>query len=348
MLEAYVTILLTISISLIVVNIFAIKLILRVRDVRKPTRLVLMSLLTAHLLQGLVVAPTFAVERTSLHRAKGLCEIFQFSFSFTNYICTLSVLIITVERYLGVRFPFRLKEWITQQRMRTTLSILWVYMFLLCLIPFVKQVNSHCSYTPQKEWILAMDLMHTLLPLIIICFCYIGIFKIMVFSVKTHKQRNCHQTTGRDWRRSYRRRKKRCKMTLIIVGMYLVTWLPCLIYDLLLTICTLDCFPNGYFKPYTYYDGSLKMEIVGFVFRMFTLLDGLISPLVYCSTHVHYYTMFVKIRRSLSTIRLRAKSTDVHPLSKALRESILASRLVCERSAYMSFTNMSNIKETCV
>lgn len=259
----------------------------------------------------------------------GVCELFQFSHSYTHYVCSLNVLVFSLDRFFGVQYPLQYKSWVTKTRMLRLLVLIWVYVFLLCLLPFLPHgSNHHCYYYQPTEWILGMLIMHILIPLILTCICYAITFQKMMTLARRQKFREFalkasaitvggvvgsgsengrHDVRSNSSSERYEKKIKKCKFTLLIVGVYILTWVPNLCYDLLLVMCKVKCFPTNYYDKHASYDGSVKKETVDFVITVLTLSDGLISPIIYCSTEGKKI-LIRTFRKGASAIRKRFSS----------------------------------------
>lgn len=64
-------------------------------------------------------------------------------------------------------------------------------------------------------------------------------------------------------------------MAFVIVGAYMVCWGPSMVYNMLYTLCTKTCF-HASFKD------SETEELLGFLTKLLTFLDGVFAPVVYC------------------------------------------------------------------
>ena len=98
---------------------------------------------------------------------------------FTNYSSCITLLIISIDRLIAIRWPLRYHFYVTKKRITLALLASWIYVLILGCLPFIpqkKKSREGCSYKQQKEWSTAMLLANTLLPFIIICYCYAYIF----------------------------------------------------------------------------------------------------------------------------------------------------------------------------
>lgn len=255
-----------------------------------------LSLLIGHSIQGLFVIPCYAAKRSGIYKRTAVCDLFRFSYLFTNYACCLSVLAISMDRFIGVQFPLRYKAWVTRRRVTRILLFLWGYVLALCLLPFIPTIDTRCKYNPTQWWVLMMLIGNTLIPFLIIIVCYIVILKkvksvLVQWSVCSNRLPKLSENSTTQ--NTTRIQLKRTKMTYFIVAAYILCWGPSFVYNILLHICHDKCFPASY------YDSHME-EVVGFVIKLLTFIDGIIAPTIYCCANANFNLMK---RRVLSSIR---------------------------------------------
>ena len=213
-----------------------------------------------------------------------ICDAFRVPYFITNYASCITLLIISIHRFLAIRFPLRSKIWITNRKMLFIILGSWLYVVALCLIPLLPQ-GKKCQYSPQKQWIVTMLIGNTLIPCLIIIACYIYIFQKAQYYVKQKL---------RGKRAVYRKHQEQSHQvvvsiptpkfdlgaacsSLIIISAYILCWGPSLVYYLLKTLCP-SCYPAS-FKD------SQAENTLNFVMKLLTFLSGLVAPIVYCWSH---------------------------------------------------------------
>jgi len=252
-------------------NIYCIIPILRSPKLRRPSHIAICSLLYAHITQALFVIPTYAIKKAGTVESKLVCDIFRLSYLFTNYVACLSLLLITLDRVYGVLHPLRYAVVITSSKMLKCVVFIWIYAFLLCLIPFdPRGTSKSCNYVPQKEWTVFMLMFNTLLPFIIIFISYIIIFKkankILKERRKTTRCKKLQRNTQVHFNKS--------KITVIIVACFVFCWGPGFVYYFIQAVCEL-CISESF-------KNSKAEDAVTFTMKLLTFIDGVIAPLIYC------------------------------------------------------------------
>lgn len=278
-------------------NVYCVIVIVRSKKLSSPRHMTIFSLLLGHSLQGLFVIPCYAAKKSGFYKRTVICDIFRFSYLLTNYWCCLSVLAISIDRLIGIQYPLQYKAWVTTKRMSRVLIGTWMYVFCLCLVPFAPSKSTSCHYNPQKQWVIVMLVVNTLLPFILIMVSYTLIFR-QIRIVMIGKEKRDKLT-----KRKITVESKRIKMTFFLVGTYVLCWGPSLIYYLLMSLCPEGCFASSYID-------SRAEEIIGFSIKLLTFVDGIIGPLIYCCTSKSFHVLRKKALDSFRKKWAFGKSKD--------------------------------------
>lgn len=298
-----VIILIICAVLVTVINMYSIIIILHCKSLHKASHLAILSLLFGHLLQGSIVIPAYAYDRSDIYKPPYVCDIFRVTYLITNYTCCLSVLIISWDRFMAIRFPLFYHVRCTTKVMARVLICMWTYIVVVCMIPFIpNDRKENCHYNPQKPWVLTMLFGHTLVPFIIVILCYMVIYKKITavlyrrsakglsrLGEKKSKSKSVIQRGKIDLK--LRSQLNKTNVTLVIVAAYIFCWGPSLIYYVLQSLCKKSCFHDNFHsdgKKGKNYDDTNTKEIVGFVIKFLTLIDGFLSPLIYCCTNKHF------------------------------------------------------------
>ena len=249
--------------------------------VKRPSTIVIVSLLLCHLAQGVIVIPSYILKRVDFDEAtlsKPVCDTFRLSYMLTNYLVCLTLLLITVDRMLAVKKPLLYRSMMTNRKMVYTIICCWIYTVVLCCIPFIPESghNSKCSYIPQNEWTLVMLTCNTMLPFIVILYCYFAIFKSARRSRK-FRSRSLQGNSRRSQLASRGSELHIAKTSSFVASAYVVCWGPSFVYYLLVATCN-SCFRAAYMK-------SEAEPIVTFTMKYLTFLNGIINPVIYCLAH---------------------------------------------------------------
>ena len=284
------------------INLFCL-VVIRMSDLmRRPGHLAITALIIAHLIQGIVVMPSYAVRRADIlddqYHRKILCDIFRFSYMFTNYCLCLTVLVITIDRVVAARFPLRYRHEMTRKRLFGVVIVVWIYVFHMCLIPFIPKditKESSCHYNFQREWVMTMLFGHTLLPFILILCSYIYIFKkTNVWSAKRQQSLPSDKIGKPMLRRTSTKlnQQRTFKTCFIIVVCYALCWGPSFMYYAIKDNCV-SCFPDEF-------EDSPAEKIIGLVVKLLTFLDGILAPMVYLATNASFKVSLLRLKKRFS------------------------------------------------
>lgn len=217
--------LLILSFLSIWVNSFCIYIINVLKSYRsKPASIFVLNLFATHLFQACVVLPTYTGKKWNIQDpvwSNFFAEGFLFTYLFSFYGVSLSTMCIGLDRFLAAFLLTRYNKYVTTNNVMKVLLFLWVYVTLLCLVPFIhtepttahevvvdltnqtlrtntsKELNSTSGisvfpqqpgrgrtyYKPQDGWTVFMLFFNAALPLFITASSYVYvIIKLTQFS----------------------------------------------------------------------------------------------------------------------------------------------------------------------
>ena len=185
------------------VNVLIIVIFSREKLRRKQSNYLLISLAVADLLVGVLVLPLFIT--VTLTRPSPLIASLSYLLDIITGLASIFTLaVISLERMYAICWPF-LHQTLSQRS----------YIFALC-IPWALVVSGAVIGIADDYLSDVLIITSLLLPLIIICSSYVAIWKKHGNSI----QRN-HRSTLR-----LAQEKKLAKTLFIIIGVFVVTWLP--------------------------------------------------------------------------------------------------------------------------
>ena len=280
-----VIILILLSIIVFFCNLFCILIIIFSKHLRRASHVAICSLLFAHLIQGLVVIPSYAMKRAEIGHERVICDTFRFSHLLTNYAACISLLLVTLDRLVAVLYPLKYIVHATITKMMCILCLCWFYVLCLCVIPFFnKKVKHFCLYSPSEEWMIFMLTFNTLVPFVVIFISYKLIFSKTKKALKSRNTEKCQR---------YQSEKKILKTTVLIVASYIFCWGPSFVYYFLQAICK-ACLADLYRREDT-------EKIITFLMKVLTFIDGILAPLVYCFLNTNFNAERQKLTRRLRT-----------------------------------------------
>ena len=268
-------------------NVCVLKIVLSKRLRKKVSHIAICSLLFAHDLQGLIVIPAFALKRLERQDHGINCDIFRFSYMFTNYGACISLLLITMDRMFAVFYPLKHYVKWTIKKALYSVCLGWLYVLCLCLVPFFTPRNKgSCLYKPQTSWTIFMLSFNTLVPFLIMNISYIMMY---VKIRRSHKKlRNCSSMRTRSQRKHF-------KTALSIVVSFLLCWGPSFIYYFILAVC------KGCQNKFHLTTGSER--ILTFLMKFLTFIDGVTAPLIYCVMNKTFRNDAGRKKSEITTMR---------------------------------------------
>lgn len=136
-----ITLLIILSIIAMVTNGACIYIISKAKELSSnPSSYLIQNLLIVHFLQGLLAFPLYAAKKhgtESIFWKQMICDGFRVTYMMTFYLAVFSVFLITIDRFVAVFFVMRYQELVDWKRVIYFIIGVWVYITLLCLIPFL-------------------------------------------------------------------------------------------------------------------------------------------------------------------------------------------------------------------
>lgn len=230
-----------VAISLLgnILVIIAVMSFRRLRD--NVTNYFIISLAFSDLMVAIFVMPYNAVHEVLGYWPFGIvfCDIYQ---SLDILCCTASILnlcVISLDRYLAIISPFTYYERITKNTSLVLIALVWVVSFFISAFPVILDFHEDpsldgwyndpmfCILTLHKVFALVSSIISFYIPVIVILFVYASIF---VVARRQARQIAAYENTAKRFagenKKSMARERKAAKTLSIIVGVFIVCWLP--------------------------------------------------------------------------------------------------------------------------
>ena len=253
---------------------------------RPASSLLLASLLIIHIIQGIIVVPFFILKRWNIV-AEPVCSVFRFSSLLTNYLSCITILLISLDRFVAIRFPLHYRARAINPCVLKVMAGSWVYVLALCLIPFWNSDNE-CIYNPSKIWSVVMLSWNTFTPFLIMIFIYTYISRKSFVFFKNCERRRSRQKGQRPSRRKrtsvismrafWFKEFGASKVALLITISYIICWGPSFIYYMLKSTCK-HCFSESF-------KNSSTENNLNYAMKFLTFVGGLAAPTIYCQRNV--------------------------------------------------------------
>jgi hypothetical protein len=215
-------------------------------------------------------------------------------------ICNL--VIISLDRFLAITKPFAYQEKMTKKVCLCLITLVWVYAMLWGLLSLVhwtageepawtgvfSSTGEHYCRKEDKVYYTATFVFAIFIPLVIIIISYASIFKVALAQAKILASQDPNR---RGHRRSVRELKA-TKTIAIVIGVFVVCWLPVFV---IITI-SLWCLPEKCFSGFQKYPAFSLAIRIPFVFVL-PILNSSVNPIIYAVYNKEFRDAFRKMLR---------------------------------------------------
>lgn len=163
------------------------------------------SFLLASLIQGMFSAPIyiFVELRGNNEMDANLCDFYRFSFFLSHYIGRISLMILSVDRLLAIKFPFIYDCYSTKKRTCALIISAWLLTIAVILIPLLDKnkdtnpdVHYLCHSPLRMEWQISVIVFYNIIPFIIMFLNYLSIWLVAAKAVMADRSRK--RSVGRE------------------------------------------------------------------------------------------------------------------------------------------------------
>ncbi|XP_026213293.1 alpha-1A adrenergic receptor-like [Anabas testudineus] len=248
----------------IVGNILVILSVVCNRHLRIPTNYFIINLAIADLLLGTTVLPVSATLEVLDYWVFGriFCDIWA---AVDVLCCTASIMslcVISIDRYIGVRYPLQYPMIVTEKRALLAMLGVWILAFVISIGPLLgwkqppSQDDTKCQITEEPFYTLFSSLGSFYIPLAVILAMYCRVYIVAKRTTKNleagmmkERQEDSNELTLRIHCRNqqvhelcpgpsagrsslsvkllkFSREKKAAKTLGVVVGMFILCWLP--------------------------------------------------------------------------------------------------------------------------
>ena len=203
-----------------------------------------------------------------------VCDVFRFTYFFTEYASVSSLVMVSLERMYALKYPLRNVNPKFGYKVIFFLFLAWLDALIVALLPFIPwdpNAGGPCSYKPTKWWSLLVIHKNVVIPLLIVVICYSYIYNIAMSHVKTIQKENRPGETLKCRLQQWKQRRKATTTLLIVVGIFMVCWLPSTIYYYVQNVCE-HCFDS--------FVGDQK-AIFNAIVKILTFANSMTNPVIY-------------------------------------------------------------------
>lgn len=260
------------------------------RKLRKPTNYFIVSLAVSDILIAATIVP-FRIHHYVNSMVWDLgpqgCEIWMFMDFLCSAASTTNVALIAIDRFLALSYPFKYQRLVNGKRAAIAIISVWCYAAVLSSLSLTKWSDDAKLYhTPgclkiDKTYYLVVPLLGIFLPLVILVVAYSMVFNLafrQAMMIKAHSAVK-YDKSGTKLDKSAQTRMlirelKATKTLMIVVGTFLVCWLPLFVLLLILQHCLKKCVSQNL--------SLLAQEIIGIIFvSTLPRLSSAANPIIY-------------------------------------------------------------------
>ena len=269
----------------IVGNGIVLWLISKKRSLRTMSNLFLTSLAAADFLVGLAIDPVWIVIRCLGYNSnKAYIETFvrgiDYLWIHTTVATTFNLCCVSLDRYVAIIHPLRYHDFLTNRRCYLLIANVWFMSLVLPCSRFMVQ-----DITALSTLYISFTVMTILFPMSIIVFCSLRILKAALAHYNSiNPTSSCEQ--NQDVIRRTKKNYKAAKTVSIIVGLFVVSWLPSLITGFVHYFNTKGSHNANYYTVWTF------VETTAFT-------SSAINPWVYCLRNDEFYEALSRTFRFL-------------------------------------------------
>ncbi|XP_041480217.1 octopamine receptor beta-3R-like [Lytechinus variegatus] len=297
--QAYTIPMIPLAVFVVIGNSLVISAVYRKRALRTPTNLILTSLAVADLLTGLVACPlqSFALYKVFTPQAT-TSVILTLPYVVFSGIAFIHIVGVTIDRHIAITRPLRYATLVTHKRVGLGIVLTWV----LCVAGFavrttfsvIKNISEGGSIICEADEFktpIARIQAWSILAFISVLTPLLIVFNIRIMYIAMKKstvirgQRDTFEHLGQPSLRSGR--LKAVKTTVIIVGAFLVSWIPVYAYFL---VQLADV------------GGIIFRDVLAVVSLLSVVLSSAVNPCIYCYRDREFRQAFLckRLQRSAS------------------------------------------------
>ena len=262
------------GLATIIGNAIVLWLVASYRSLRTISNLFLTSLAAADFLVGLVIDPAWALIRCLGYNADTYAQTYGKAIDFlwihTTVATTFNLCCVSLDRYIAIIHPLRYQDFLTNRRCYVLIATVWLMSLVLPCSRFLVH-----DVTGLSTLYISFTVITILIPMTIIVFCSIRILKA------AGEQSNKIKLTVRNLKnqdvlKRTKNNSKAAKTVGIVVGLFVICWLPSLITS----------FAHYFSKKIShysvYYTVWTSVETVAFA-------SSAVNPWVYCLRNDDFY-----------------------------------------------------------
>ncbi|XP_030638101.1 trace amine-associated receptor 4-like isoform X1 [Chanos chanos] len=284
-------------------NLLVIISITHFKQLHSPTNFILRSLAVVDCCLGCFVMPFSMVRSVEgcWYMGENFCKVHS---SLDMMLCTTSILhlcLVSIDRYYAICDPLQYSTKVTVFKVISGTIIIWLFSFLFCFGVVFSGVNmvgletfilmtyceGSCALFFNKEWGIIAPTVSFYIPAAVMTCLYIKIFHVARKHAKVMSDRLATVTCSELKNQASEQRERKAAKTLaIVMGVFLLCWLPYFISALI------DPFVN-FQTPVVIFDALV----------WFAYFNSTCNPVIYAFFYPHFRKAFKIIIAKISGMR---------------------------------------------
>ena len=243
---------------IVFINSLVIVAVIKKQRLQTMYNMLLACLAATDLAVGVVVQPSFILGEISIitgFSVADYCRLYRqtiFAFLYPSLASLLLLALLSIERFLAIKYPLRYFEIVTKFR----LNVAVVSCFTTAAIPVGIRLATPLSKLPSS-----MAIALACVSLLVIIYCQIFVHLVS----KRHRKQIQAVQVSQDAKRKFLEEAKAVKTTSIIIGFVLFSYFPSVVYQLLRQ----------------YYFGNVLLSSKPLILSCI-LVNSLCNPIIYC------------------------------------------------------------------
>ena len=209
-------------------NVVALWLFHKHKSLRTISNRFLASLSMVDAFVGLVIDPVWIVIRCWIQPEvySNFFLIFIMLWTHTTAATTLNSCCVSIDRFIAIRFPFRYQDILTKRRCYAVIILVWFISLSLSFLIFLKERRK------KLELFVFIAITMCLVPLLVVCFCYILIFKLARKQFRRILLAKNIPDSGENVRFRVMQNFKAIKTVGFVLSACIITWMPSVVLQL--------------------------------------------------------------------------------------------------------------------
>ena len=215
-------------------NFLLVAVIVSVRKLHSKTHIFIVDLAVSDIILAITVVPIDMEKliKDGFHHNVITCEFVSTMFFMSLPASALSLSLLTLERYITLKYPLTRLKILTRKRAVAALVLKWLYVIITASLPamgWVSQpttVTYECNLFFKMEFAIFMVAANFVFPLLIILLANVEIFRIANTAALKMRQSTKRSEKRRASLIAVGANVKAAKRIMLLVGVFLMSWVP--------------------------------------------------------------------------------------------------------------------------